>query len=128
MIMRYEPIEGRCGEILENLMASPEVPSDEGLRFKVRLCAEEILENIVNYSGSPWLSFELRLTDTEFEMVFSDAGIEFDPVNKEDPDLTLALEDRPIGGLGIFICKQMMDSVSYRYENGQNITTMSIKI
>ena len=126
--MRYEPIAGRCGEILEALMSSPSIPSDEGVNFKLRLCAEEILENIVNYSGSNWLSVDCRRRDSEFEMEFADGGIRFDPLKKPDPDLTLSIEERPIGGLGIFICKQMMDTVSYRYEDGQNITTMSIKI
>ena len=53
-----------------------------------------------------------------------DKGIPYDPLKKEDPDVTLAAEDRPIGGLGIFMVKKSMDEMSYEYKDGQNITTM----
>ena len=57
-----------------------------------------------------------------------DKGIPFDPLQKPDPDITLSAEDREIGGLGIFITKKTMDSVSYAYENGENILTMTKKL
>ena len=52
----------------------------------------------------------------------------FNPLDREDPDITLSAEEREIGGLGIFLCKQMMDSLNYRYEDGNNILTMTKKI
>jgi anti-sigma regulatory factor (Ser/Thr protein kinase) len=54
----------------------------------------------------------------------TDKGVPFDPLAKSDPDITLSAEDREIGGLGIFITKKTMDSLSYSYENGENILTM----
>ena len=57
-----------------------------------------------------------------------DQGVPFDPLKKPDPDITLSVEERQIGGLGIFIVKKTMDSVSYAYENGKNILTMIKKI
>jgi anti-sigma regulatory factor (Ser/Thr protein kinase) len=54
----------------------------------------------------------------------ADRGAEFNPLKKPDPDITLSAEDREIGGLGIFITKKTMDSVSYAYENNENILTM----
>ena len=54
----------------------------------------------------------------------ADRGIPFDPLKKPDPDITRSAEEREIGGLGIFITKQTMDSVTYAYENGENILTM----
>ena len=54
----------------------------------------------------------------------TDTGVPFDPLAKPDPDITLSAEDREIGGLGIFITKKTMDSVTYAYENGENILTM----
>ena len=54
----------------------------------------------------------------------TDRGIQFDPLQKPDPDITLAAKDRQIGGLGIFITKKTMDSIAYAYENGENILTM----
>ena len=58
----------------------------------------------------------------------TDKGTPFDPLKKPDPDITLSAEDREIGGLGIFITKKTMDTVSYAYENGENILTMIKKI
>ena len=58
----------------------------------------------------------------------SDDGVPFDPLKKPDPDITLSVEERPIGGLGIFIVKKTMDTVTYTYENNKNILTMTKKI
>ena len=58
----------------------------------------------------------------------TDKGTPFDPLQKPDPDITLSAEEREIGGLGIFITKKTMNSVSYAYENGENILTMIKKI
>ena len=54
----------------------------------------------------------------------TDKGVPFNPLEKPDPDITLSAEDREVGGLGIFITKQTMDSLAYTYENGNNILTM----
>lgn len=128
---RFEPISGKCGDILECLMSSDIVSSlNDDIQFKVRLCAEEVIENIVNYAYKPadgFLEVELHDEGGVFKMVFKDAGVKFDPLAKPDPDITLSIEDRPIGGLGIFLCKQMMDDVSYQYLNGMNMLSMSIK-
>ena len=53
-----------------------------------------------------------------------DAGKPFNPLDNPDPDITLGAEERQIGGLGIFLCKKMMDEVSYRYTDGCNVLTM----
>ena len=58
----------------------------------------------------------------------TDKGVPFDPLKKPDPDITLSAEEREIGGLGIFIAKKTMDSLTYAYENGENILTMIKKI
>jgi anti-sigma regulatory factor (Ser/Thr protein kinase) len=58
----------------------------------------------------------------------ADKGVPFDPLKKPDPDITLSAEEREIGGLGIFITKKTMDTVTYAYENGENILTMTKKI
>ena len=58
----------------------------------------------------------------------TDRGVRFDPLQKADPDITLSVQEREIGGLGIFITKKTMDSVTYAYENGENILTMTKKI
>ena len=58
----------------------------------------------------------------------TDKGVPFDPLQKPDPDITLSADEREIGGLGIFITKKTMDSISYAYENGENILTMTKKL
>ena len=130
MTTRIVPIAGKTAEIIETVMASPDVPQDETLRFKIRLSVEEIAENIVNYAYNNGNGFvEITTTLDEAGMLtisFKDAGVPFNPLEKEDPDITLSLDERPVGGLGIFICKKMMDSVSYVFEDDCNNFTMKI--
>ena len=57
-------------------------------------------------------------------LVFRDKGKPFNPLNKADPDITAKIEDREIGNLGIFMVKQIMDSVEYEYKNEENVLTM----
>ena len=58
-------------------------------------------------------------------VTFRDYGIPYDPLAKEDPDVTLSAEERKIGGLGIYLVKTTMDKTAYRYEDGQNIFTIT---
>lgn len=133
MKKRFDPIRDKSGEIIECLMSSEDMPADEGLQFKIRLSIEEAVENVVRYAyegGIGWLEAgtELDAGGVQLTITLKDAGVPFNPLEKEDPDVTLATEDRPIGGLGIFLCKKLMDSISYRYEDGCNILTMTKKI
>jgi len=133
MKKRFNPIKDKSSEIIEFLMSSPDMPADEALRFKLRLSIEEAVENVVRYAydgGIGWLEAGTSLdgNSTLLTIELRDAGVPFNPLEREDPDITLAAEDREVGGLGIFLCKQLMDSISYRYEDGNNILTMTKKI
>ena len=133
MKKRFNPIKDKSAEIIEYLMASPDIPQDEGLQFKIRLSVEEAVENVVRYAyqgGIGWMEAGTELSDdgVELNIVLRDAGTPFNPLEKDDPDTTLSADDRDIGGLGIFLCKQMMDSIDYRYEDGCNILTMTKKL
>ena len=64
----------------------------------------------------------------EITFRMTDKGTPFDPLKKPDPDITLSAEERQIGGLGIFIAKKTMNTITYAYENGENILTMTKKI
>ena len=133
MKKRFNPIKDKSAEIIEYLMASPDIPQDEGLQFKIRLSVEEAVENVVRYAyqgGIGWMEAgtELSPDGVELNIVLRDAGTPFNPLEKDDPDTTLSADDRDIGGLGIFLCKQMMDSIDYRYEDGCNILTMTKKL
>lgn len=130
---KFNPIKDKCSEIIEYLMAAPEMPSDEDLRFNIQLSIEEAVENVVQYAyqgGIGWLEVQTSLNENNLVLTVElrDAGTPFNPLEKPDPDITLSIEDRPVGGLGIFLCKQLMNEVSYRYEDGCNILTMKKKL
>ena len=129
----FNPIKDKSAEIIEFLMASPDMPADESLQFKIRLSIEEAVENVVRYAYEDsvgWMEVGTNLSaDTLLlTITLKDAGVQFNPLEKPDPDITLSAEDRQIGGLGIFLCKQLMDEVSYRYDDGCNILTMKKNI
>jgi anti-sigma regulatory factor (Ser/Thr protein kinase) len=103
------------------------------MRFKIELSIEEAVENVVQYAyegGIGWLEAGTSLDDKSLILTIElrDAGVPFNPLEMEDPDVTLDANDRPIGGLGIYLCKQMMDSISYRYENGNNVLVMKKRV
>jgi anti-sigma regulatory factor (Ser/Thr protein kinase) len=101
---------------------------------QIKLCVEEIYINIANYAYAPEtgqarITFDTAGTaggDPPLRSVISfiDSGKPYDPLAKEDPDIGLDLDDTPIGGLGIFIVKETMDSVAYERTDGKNIFTM----
>lgn len=130
---RFNPITDRSSEIIDFLMASPDMPQNEELRFKIGLSVEEAVENVVRYAydgGIGWLEAGTCLDHDTLVLTIElrDAGTPFNPLEIPDPDITLPAEEREIGGLGIYLCKKMMDSISYRYENGNNVLTMTKKI
>ncbi len=133
MKKRFEPIIDKCGEIIDYLMSSPDIPQDEALQFKIRLSIEEAVENVVRYAyagGMGWIEVgtELDPEGVMLTILLRDAGVPFNPLDKPDPDITLSAEDREIGGLGIFLCKQMMDHIEYKYEDGCNVLIMKKKV
>lgn len=130
---RFNPIKDRSSEIIAFLLNSPDIPLDEALRFKIGLSVEEAVENVVRYAydgGIGWLEAGTMLDHDTLVLTIElrDAGKPFNPLEKPDPDITLPADEREIGGLGIYLCKKMMDSISYRYEDGNNVLTMTKKI
>ena len=126
---RFNPIHDKSAQIIEFLMNSPDMPKDDALLFKIRLSVEETVENVVNYAyggGIGWMEAgtELSSDGLVLSIELRDAGKPFNPLDNPDPDITLGAEERQIGGLGIFLCKKMMDEVSYRYTDGCNVLTM----
>lgn len=98
-------------------------------QFVIDIAVEEMYANIAHYAyqgekGEARILARICSEPRALEIVLIDKGIPYDPLKKEDPDVTLAAEDRPIGGLGIFMVKKSMDEMSYEYKDGQNITTM----
>lgn len=121
-----EPVIGFLEENLESL----------GCPFKeqqqICIAVEELFVNIVNYaypdSAGPADLEVCKLPEQVIEVVIRDSGVPFNPLNRQDPDITLMAEDRPIGGLGIYMVKKCMDEVTYHYENDQNVLTLRKKV
>ena len=94
-------------------------------QMQISLAAEEIFVNIANYAYNPGKGKAIVRVEVSSEpaviITFMDNGKPYDPLAKEDPDITLSAEERAIGGLGIFLTKKTMDDVFYEYKNGQNI-------
>ena len=96
-------------------------------KMQIDLSVEEIFVNIANYAyGDKKGTAEIIMSNEENEItiVFTDSGIAYNPLDKPDPDTTLSADEREIGGLGIFLVKKNMDSVSYDYVDGKNILTI----
>ena len=99
------------------------------IQMQIDIAVEEIFVNIANYAyGSGEGPATVRVqTDAEKQMVditFIDNGVPYDPLAKEDPDVTLSAAERQIGGLGILMVKKSMDDVIYEYRDGHNILTL----
>ena len=98
-------------------------------QMQIELAVEEIFVNIAKYAYSPEVGrakvrVELEQDPLKVIITFIDQGMPYDPLAKEDPDVTLSAEQREIGGLGIFLTKQTMDDVEYEYKEGHNILTI----
>ncbi|MBR1742907.1 MAG: ATP-binding protein [Lachnospiraceae bacterium] len=97
-------------------------------QMQIDIAVEEIFVNIAHYAYNPAVgkaTIRIEVTDDTVSLTFIDNGIPYDPLAKEDPDITLSAEERQIGGLGIFMVKKSMDDVKYEYKDGSNILTFS---
>lgn len=103
--------------------------ADEKQIIPITIAVEEIYVNIAHYAyggkpGEAIVEMDIVQDPRAIKLVFKDRGIPYNPLAKEDPDITLSAEKRGIGGLGIFMVKNTMDHVEYEYSNGQNILSM----
>lgn len=95
-------------------------------QVQLDITVEEIFVNIAHYAysdgvGKAVIRVRIQKEPVAVEIIFMDRGMPYNPLEKEDPDITLSAEDRQIGGLGIYMVKKSMDTVSYEYKDGQNI-------
>lgn len=100
---------------------------------EIELALEEVLVNIFNYaykdSGLEGnVEMTCRLADAQrFVIEITDSGVPFNILTVSEPDLTAEIDKRPIGGLGVFFVKQLMDEVHYRREAEKNILTLTVR-
>lgn len=108
--------------------------SGANMKFISQVCIaiDEIYSNIANYAykdhnGDITVVLEVD-KERVFRLLFEDSGVPFNPLDTSEPDTTLSVEDRQIGGLGIFIVKQTMDNVEYSYQDNKNLLLLTKKL
>ena len=105
---------------------------EASLAKKLQLAVEEAVVNVMEYAYPQGVTGDVLLHVTSdgqsLKFVIKDQGGAFDPTMKETPDTTLSVEDRPIGGLGILLVREMMDSINYERTGGMNVLTLIKKI
>ena len=99
------------------------------VQMQIDVALDEIFGNIAHYAyrgkeGSATVQFSFDSETHTISISFFDEGLPFNPLEQTEPDTTLGVMERKIGGLGIFLVKKTMDEVSYEYKDGHNILTM----
>ena len=97
---------------------------------QIGVAIDELFSNVVRYSGSSNMKLILHVNEDVLtaKLTFIDEGVEYDPLSKADPDVSLSVEDREIGGLGIFLVKKIMDGVEYKRDGHKNVLTVVKKL
>lgn len=105
---------------------------DMGTTMSMNLALEEAVVNVMNYAypqgTQGTVDIEAVANDMRLKFIISDSGTPFDPTTKEEVDINLSADERPIGGLGIHLVRQIMDSVNYERLNDMNVLTLRKKI
>ncbi len=106
---------------------------DVGMTMSLNLALEEAVTNVIMYAYPPGsdglVDVEAVIREKELRFILSDSGVAFDPTAAPEADITLDVSERPIGGLGIFLVRNIMDEVTYtRSDDGKNILTMIKKL
>lgn len=121
-ISEINRLTGFIEELGEELNLAPD------LVFNLNLVLEEAVSNVILYAYPKGEQQKIVLTakksDKSLIFVLTDSGKEFDPTQAPDADVTLSAEDRPIGGLGIFLIRQIMNRVEYQRIEGKNVLTL----
>lgn len=107
-----------------------EWPAD--LVFQIKLIVEELAMNVINHGnrdGTEPIDIRLATRGHTIVLEISDSGQPFDPIREApEPDVSLALEERPIGGLGLYLVRTLMDETHYRWEDGRNHLTLITRL
>lgn len=103
-------------------------------QMQIDVALDELFSNIAYYAygeetGMVTVQMEIFVDEDDgskkkARITFVDSGVQFNPLEKEDPDVTLSADERGIGGLGIFMVKKTMDDVTYEYSEGKNRLTL----
>ena len=101
---------------------------ETGLANQIKLAVEEAVTNIIDYAyqnGTEGnISVTIEADESRIRFIITDSGAEFDPTSVSKADTTLSVEERPIGGLGVFLVRNLMDSINYERVDGKNVLRM----
>jgi len=115
---------------LQEFWSAADLPPAETVTFELAL--EEIFMNVVMYGSPagrvPLVGVSLALCDGCLTLMIEDDGPSFDPLSLAAPDVTASLEERSVGGLGVYLVRQMMDAVSYQRLGGRNQLSMTKRV
>lgn len=123
-------LKARLEDLNDAILFVKKAAQEQGLEqqlFQIELAAEEIFTNIARYAypnEEGIVELSCGAEGDGFAMEFADRGIPFNPLEHPLPDMDVPADERPIGGLGIYMTKQYMDEVSYTYTEGWNRLTL----
>jgi serine/threonine-protein kinase RsbW len=129
-------IENRVEELTSLAEKIDEMAEDwelsQALAMNINLVIEEAVSNIIFYAFNDNNKHEIRisisLNDKMLTIKITDSGMPFNPLLQQQPDISLPAEERPVGGLGIFLMSQIMDEINYTRQKNQNILTLQKSI
>ncbi len=117
-------------QFLQEFWSAAELPPAETVTFELAL--EEIFMNVVMHGSLagqvPRVEVSLALCDGRLTLMIEDDGPSFDPLSLAAPDVTASLDERRVGGLGVYLVRQMMDAVSYQRREGRNQLSMTKRV
>lgn len=99
----------------------------EKIQKRLLIAFDEVYTNIVSYSEAEIAEIRCRFEERILVLVLRDNGMPYNPLESEEPDISLPAEKRKIGGLGIFMARKMVDKMEYSYVDGCNVTTLTVR-
>jgi anti-sigma regulatory factor (Ser/Thr protein kinase) len=101
---------------------------DSAVAYKLTLCLDELVTNVISYGGprsaDDLTRVSVEVADGKLKVSLEETGAAFNPLLREDPDITADIDSRGIGGLGILLVKKMMDQVEYERCGNRNVLRM----
>ncbi len=120
----------RVSDLIESVMQGHHFPNEDIL--DTQLAVEEVVTNVIVHGygeagGEILVSLSYDAKAGAMEIRVEDSAEPFDPLSLPEPDISLGIDDRKIGGLGIFLTRQVMDEIRYRYEGNKNVLILTKK-
>ncbi len=130
--LHFHPIRGKALDIIDVILHTEEVMSVGEAYGVIRLVTEELVVNIADYAYpdgvNDFLDVEIERDEKYITLRFRDGGVPFNPLEQPPPDISLPMEQRRIGGMGLLIVMKKMDAVAYEYTDDKNVLTVMKKL